>query len=75
MDRAGCLEIMLLKPFFSLQGEGRMARKSYVGLSGHGSSTLGEESEARNRAAFGSLGQKRRAFEPFCLRLAVKRTA
>jgi hypothetical protein len=27
----------------------------------------GEESEALNRAAFDSLGQKRRAFEPLCL--------
>ena len=27
----------------------------------------GEESEALNRAAFASLGQKRRAFEPLCL--------
>jgi hypothetical protein len=29
----------------------------------------GEESEALNRAAFVSLGQKRRAFEPLCLSL------
>jgi hypothetical protein len=27
----------------------------------------GEESKARNRAAFASLGQKLRAFEPLCL--------
>jgi hypothetical protein len=29
----------------------------------------GEESEALNRAAFASLGQKQRAFEPLCLSL------
>jgi hypothetical protein len=50
-----------------LQGEGGVVRKPCERLSGHGSSPLGEESEALNRAAFGSLGQKRRAFEPLCL--------
>jgi len=44
-----------------------VARKPCERLSGHGSSPSGEESEALNRAAFDSLGQKRRAFEPLCL--------
>jgi hypothetical protein len=49
------------------EGEGKVVRKPCERLSGHGSSPLGEESEALNRAAFASLGQKRRAFEPLCL--------
>jgi hypothetical protein len=49
------------------EGEGKMARKPCERLSGHGSSPLGEESEALNRATFDSLGQKWRAFEPLCL--------
>jgi len=52
---------------FKRRGEGKVARKPCERLSGHGSSPLGEESEALNRAAFASLGQKQRAFEPFCL--------
>jgi hypothetical protein len=47
-----------------------MVRKPCERLSGHGSSPLGEESEALNRAAFDTLGQKRRAFEPFSLSLS-----
>ena len=50
-----------------LQGEGRVVRKPCERLSGHGSSPIGEGSEALNRAAFASLGQKRRAFELLCL--------
>jgi len=49
------------------ESEGKVARKPCERLSGHGSSPLGEESEALNRAAFDSLGQKRRAFEALCL--------
>jgi hypothetical protein len=49
------------------EGEGKVARKPYERLSGHGSSPIGEESEALSRDAFDSLGQKRRAFEPLCL--------
>jgi hypothetical protein len=44
-----------------------MVRKPCERLSGQGSSPIGEESEALNRAAFDSLGQKRRADEPLCL--------
>ena len=53
--------------FFPVKSEGRMVRKPCERLSGHGSSPLGEESEALNRAAFDSLGQKQRAFEVLCL--------
>jgi hypothetical protein len=52
---------------FVLSSEGRVVRKPCERLSGHGSSPLGEESEALNRAAFDSLGQKQRAFELLCL--------
>jgi hypothetical protein len=52
---------------FALPGEGRVVRKPCERLSGHDSSPPGEESEASNRAAFASLGQKRRAEEPLCL--------
>jgi hypothetical protein len=52
---------------FALPSEGKVVRKPCKRLSGHGSSPRGEESEALNRAAFDSLGQKRRAFEPLCL--------
>jgi len=52
---------------FALPSEGKVARKPCERLSGHGSSPLGEESEALNRAAFDSPGQKRRAFELLCL--------
>jgi hypothetical protein len=50
-----------------LQSEGGVMRKPCERLSGHGSSPIGEESEALNRAAFDSQGQKRRAFELFRL--------
>ena len=52
---------------FVLPSEGKVVRKPCERLSGHGSSPIGEESEALNRAAFDSQGQKRRAFEPSCL--------
>jgi hypothetical protein len=60
-----------------LDGSGRAVRKPCERLSGHGiqkgdcpSQERGQSpfcmSEALNRAAFGSLGQKRRADEPLC---------
>jgi hypothetical protein len=52
---------------FVFASEGRAVRKPCERLSGHGSSPIGEESEALNRAAFDSLGQKQRAFELLCL--------
>jgi len=52
---------------FALPREGKVARKPCERLSGQGSSPEGEESEALNRAAFDTLGQKRRAFKPLCL--------
>jgi len=68
-DQAGCLENTLLEALSFSPGSGRVVRKPCGRLSGHGSSTSGEESEAWNRAAFDSLGQKRRACEPLCLSL------
>lgn len=68
-DQAGCLENTLLEELSLSLGSGRVERKPCGRLSGHGSSTSGEESEAWNRAAFDSLGQKQRAFEPLCLSL------
>jgi hypothetical protein len=62
--QAGCLENTQA---FALLSEGKVVRKPCERLSGHGSSPLGEESEALNRAAFDSQGQKRRAFESLCL--------
>jgi len=67
MIRLGISKTRRLFIFFPIKGEGRMVRKPCERLSGHGSSPLGEESEALNRAAFDTLGQKRRAFELFRL--------
>jgi hypothetical protein len=41
------------------KGEGDIPKKAVAGPSGHGSPTLGGESEARSRSVLGSPGQAR----------------
>jgi len=51
--------------------EGQWVKKPFEGGAGMVPLQNGEESEARNRAAFGSLGQKLRVLEPTVLSIFI----
>jgi hypothetical protein len=51
---------------FALPSEGRVVKKPCERLSGHGSSLEERGERSLNRAAFDTLGRKRRAFEALC---------